>query len=103
MNREHSIGPEHTMDPRHPGLDGLRGLAILAVLLFHAYIVRPLSGLMWSRTVGQGAEGVGLFYIVSALTLAASWRQRSVRDPRPTLTLWARRVSGLRPCSMPLS
>lgn len=82
---------------RHPGLDALRGIAILGVLLFHAYIVNVIHGVIWSRTVGQGAEGVGLFFIVSALTLSASWHHRQGRDPKPSAAFWARRFFRIAP------
>lgn len=82
---------------RHPGLDALRGLAIIAVLIFHAYIVAPVPGMVWARSVGQGAVGVGLFYIVSALTLAASWAHRAHRDRHARRAFWARRVFRIAP------
>ena len=69
----------------------------MGVLLFHAYIVNVIPDVIWSRTVGQGAEGVGLFFIVSALTLSASWHNRQGRDPKPTAAFWARRFFRIAP------
>lgn len=77
--------------PRFMGLDALRGIAILLVLAFHAWIVRPVWQWDWVHTVGTGAHGVGLFFVVSALTLAASWEHRRHRDRRPRAAFWARR------------
>lgn len=94
---EPSFGGAAGGGARHPGLDALRGLAIVGVLLFHAYIVNVIPHLLWSRTVGQGAEGVGLFFIVSALTLSASWHNRKRRDPKPTAAFWARRFFRIAP------
>lgn len=89
--RTGSSGHSSAAPVRHAGLDALRGLAILAVLAFHAWVVQPLWGWAWTHTVGQGAHGVGLFFLVSALTLAASWRYRQGRDRRPVRAFWARR------------
>ncbi len=83
--------------PRYRRLDALRGVAILGVILFHAYIIRPFHGPWWMNFVGQGAEGVGLFYMVSALTLALSWQHRRSRDRSPRRAFWARRFFRIAP------
>lgn len=76
---------------RHEGLDGLRGLAILGVLIFHVWIVRAQWGWWWRHTVEHGAHGVGLFFAVSALTLALSWQARQAVDQQPRWAFWMRR------------
>ncbi|MBX5466720.1 MAG: acyltransferase [Firmicutes bacterium] len=76
---------------RNPGLDALRGLAILGVVAFHVWVVRAQWGWWWRHTVEHGAHGVGLFFAVSALTLALTWERRAARDPRPQWAFWARR------------
>lgn len=55
---------------RYPYLDALRGIAILLVIGYHTTIFtfHPPSNILF-RIAGEGARGVQLFYIVSALTL----------------------------------
>ncbi len=84
--------------PHYHQLDALRGIAILSVVIFHAYIIRPFfHGPWWMDFVGQGAEGVGLFYMVSALTLALSWKHRSEVDREPRKAFWLRRFMRIAP------
>ncbi len=84
--------------PRYGQLDALRGIAILSVVIFHAYIIRPFfHGPWWMRFVGQGSEGVGLFYMVSALTLALSWQHRRAVDHEPARAFWLRRLLRIAP------
>ena len=64
-------------DTRHLDyIDALRGYAILGVIAVHASIAVP--DLKWPlRLVAdQGARGVQLFFVVSALTLMLSWHER---------------------------
>lgn len=58
---------------RYPYLDALRGIAILLVIGYHTTIFtfHPPSNILF-RVAGEGARGVQLFYIVSALTLFMS-------------------------------
>jgi exopolysaccharide production protein ExoZ len=58
-------------------IDALRGFAILGVIAVHAGNAVP--DLEWAiRTLtDQGARGVQLFFVVSALTLMFSWRERN--------------------------
>ena len=57
-------------------IDALRGYAILGVIGVHASESAP--GLAWPLQLlaDQGARGVQLFFVVSALTLMLSWRER---------------------------
>ncbi len=58
-------------------IDALRGWAILAVVFFHtAVVVAPGSNLL-TMVKEQGARGVQLFYIASALTIFLSMRGRA--------------------------
>jgi exopolysaccharide production protein ExoZ len=67
-----------TGDTKHLDyIDALRGYAILGVIAVHASIAVP--DLEWPlRLIAeQGARGVQLFFVVSALTLMLSWQQRN--------------------------
>lgn len=73
-------------------IDALRGIAILLVIATHiAPIAHPNLPIL--RMVAQnGAYGVQLFYIVSALTLFLSTDQRSHNERNPTRNFFIRRV-----------
>jgi peptidoglycan/LPS O-acetylase OafA/YrhL len=75
--RERSGPDESTAPHRVAGLDGLRGLCALYVLLFHcwAYTFRgssPGSGPLWLAWLGFGRLAVVLFLILSGFSLAIS-------------------------------
>jgi peptidoglycan/LPS O-acetylase OafA/YrhL len=75
--------------PYAPGLDGLRGLAVLAVLVFHAAPATWLPG---------GFLGVSLFftlsgYLITSLVLTEVRRDRAV----DLASFWARRMRRLVP------
>jgi peptidoglycan/LPS O-acetylase OafA/YrhL len=63
-------------DNRFAYIDALRGYAILAVIAVHSAAGVP--DLEWPLRLitNQGARGVQLFFVVSALTLTLSWHQR---------------------------
>jgi peptidoglycan/LPS O-acetylase OafA/YrhL len=78
-------------------IDGLRGIAILMVIAVHTSIyvgndhagsfhIAPLEQL-----VTNGARGVQLFFVLSALTLFNSSAHRFARDTYPKLSFWLRR------------
>jgi peptidoglycan/LPS O-acetylase OafA/YrhL len=57
-------------------VDALRGYAIFAVLVVHTASAVPPTGGTFMRVLEQGARGVQLFFITSALTLLMSWHAR---------------------------
>src|SRR3954453_13464444 len=79
---------EHHRLGHVPGLDGLRGLAVIAVLLFH-------GGVAWAR---GGFLGVDVFFVLSgflitSLLLDERWKTGTVKLSR----FWARRARRLLP------
>src|SRR3954471_15007810 len=76
-----------------PGLDGLRGIAVIAVLLFH-------GGVTWAR---GGFLGVDMFFVLSgflitSLLLDERWKTGTVKLSR----FWARRARRLLPALLAL-
>ena len=74
--------------PYSPGLDGMRALAVMAVLLYHADL----------RWIPGGFLGVEVFFVVSGYLitalLLAEWRQRGSIDLKG---FWMRRARRLLP------
>jgi peptidoglycan/LPS O-acetylase OafA/YrhL len=82
--------------PRYDFIDALRGWAVVGVVIVHtAQWVSPGDALL--PITGQGARGVQLFYLVSALTLCLSMRSRWDRDARPVLSFFVRRFFRIAP------
>jgi peptidoglycan/LPS O-acetylase OafA/YrhL len=84
-------GAPHNRLPHFPGLDGLRGVAVIVVLLFH-------GGFSWA--VG-GYLGVSTFFtlsgfLITSLLLAERTVTRTVDVPR----FWLRRVRRLLPAAL---
>jgi exopolysaccharide production protein ExoZ len=66
------------LDTKHLDyIDALRGYAILGVIAVHAAIALPDLEWPLALVAEQGARGVQLFFVVSALTLMLSWQQRN--------------------------
>lgn len=85
-----SVGP---MTERHDYIDALRGYAILLVILVHSsQAVRTLPPAL-RLVVDQGARGVQLFFVASALTLMMSWHGRD----DGALRFYARRLFRIAP------
>lgn len=61
-------GPDR---PHLPGLDGVRGIAIILVLLFHQTLMKPLSRVdrIWGSLVSAGWTGVILFFVLSGFLI----------------------------------
>jgi peptidoglycan/LPS O-acetylase OafA/YrhL len=74
-------------------IDALRGYAILGVIAVHTS--QLFANLQWPlRLVAdQGARGVQLFFVVSALTLTFSWNRRA----DGALPFWVRRAFRIAP------
>ncbi|MGH0031967.1 MAG: acyltransferase family protein [Myxococcota bacterium] len=80
--------------PRVPALDGLRGVAILMVLFFHATVVEPegaLEGLVYGAFRNFGWAGVDLFFVLSGFLITGVLLDAK-RGPRPLRSFYARRV-----------
>lgn len=78
-------------------IDALRGMAILGVILVHSsQSVAPNNAtLLWF--MGEGARGVQLFYVASALTLCMSWVARSSHEAFPIWNFYIRRFFRIAP------
>lgn len=95
--------------PFNPALHGLRGLAALAVVLFHWGQVMP-AGSRWlaqwqwgpepwmnlSLPVASGWQGVTLFFVLSGYLLASQWMQPPTR-PGAVWQFWWRRARRIYP------
>ncbi|MEZ5465836.1 MAG: acyltransferase [Lysobacteraceae bacterium] len=87
-----------------PALTGLRGVAALWVLVFHAWQFAgapPCSpfGIPLSSLLGSGWMGVDLFFVLSGFLLGAPFAQAR-REGRPTPDLarfWRRRIGRVLP------
>jgi exopolysaccharide production protein ExoZ len=62
---------------RLPYVDALRGYAILMVIAVHASPLVPTMPWAARQLASQGARGVQLFFVASALTLMQSWHRRN--------------------------
>jgi peptidoglycan/LPS O-acetylase OafA/YrhL len=91
-----------------PALDGMRGIAVLWVILFHYAIVRgaadPWVAAMSSvapidALVRNGYLGVDLFFLISGFLLTLPWLARAARGAPPPATreFWTRRVRRIVP------
>jgi peptidoglycan/LPS O-acetylase OafA/YrhL len=76
-------------------LDALRGLAALAVVTVHT--VQNFSTGIFDSILGQGANGVSLFYIVSAFSLCLSLEQRKSGETRHLRNYLIRRFFRIAP------
>ena len=71
-----------------PGLDGVRGVAVIAVLLFH-------GGVSWAK---GGFLGVDAFFVLSGLLITSLLLDEAARTDRVNLgRFWARRARRLLP------
>ncbi|WP_339540584.1 acyltransferase family protein [Pseudomonas sp. RA_5y_Pfl1_P24] len=82
---------------KHDYIDAIRGLAIILVVMTHAsQYVKPLSDLL-QRIMVEGARGVQLFYVASAVTLCMSWAARKSHEQSPILNFYIRRFFRIAP------
>ncbi len=78
-------------------IDALRGFAILGVVLVHSsQWVNPTSSILLTFAT-EGAMGVQLFYVASALTLFLSMSQRRQQEDKPLLGFFIRRFFRIAP------
>src|SRR5579872_2655088 len=64
--------------PKHfDYIDALRGYAILMVIAVHTSQAFPDLPIELFKVFAQGARGVQLFFVTSALTLSMSWVARN--------------------------
>ena len=70
--------PETPSSPRHfDYINALRGYAILMVIAVHTATAFPDLPNWLAKILTQGARGVQLFFVTSALTLSMSWVARN--------------------------
>lgn len=74
-------------------IDALRGYAILAVMAAHVSQLTPTWHGIGRKLIDQGARGVELFFLASALTLMMSWYARQER----AIFFYIRRVFRIAP------
>jgi peptidoglycan/LPS O-acetylase OafA/YrhL len=88
MHRRESRRRPHVALPHYPGLDGLRALAVVAVLLYH-------GGVSWS---GGGFLGVEMFFVLSGFLITSLLTAEWGRTGRIALrAFWSRRARRLLP------
>ena len=91
--------PAASLFPGHvPALDGLRGLAILGVLIVHS---RPetaasVAGQIWIQAAEAGAYGVDLFFVLSGFLITGVLLE-SRHSPGYFKNFYARRILRLFP------
>ena len=82
--------------PYEPGLDGLRGVSIIGVLLFHACATSGLIG--WFR---GGNLGVSVFFTLSGFLITTLLTSERADGGRVHLArFWGRRIKRLVPASL---
>ncbi len=86
-------------DPKkYAYIDTLRGLAILGVMMVHCGQCGSNKYPQWVESIiTSGSYGVQLFFIVSALTLFMSMKERSVNEKYPVLNFFIRRFFRIAP------
>ena len=77
-----------SVSPRLPGLDTLRALAIVAVMLFHLWLLLPTSLFPAARF---GWMGVDLFFVLSGYLIGLQVLRPYTRGERPSLLEFYRR------------
>lgn len=78
-------------------IDAIRGVAIILVVLTHSsQYVKPFSDFL-IRIMAEGARGVQLFYVASAVTLCMSWAARKSNEINPIRNFYLRRFFRIAP------
>ncbi|MNJ30607.1 O-acetyltransferase OatA [compost metagenome] len=82
---------------KHDYIDAIRGIAIILVVLTHSsQYVKPVSDFL-IRIMAEGARGVQLFYVASAVTLCMSWAARKSNEINPIRNFYLRRFFRIAP------
>jgi len=84
----HAAVPEGQELTRLPSIDGLRGLAVLTVVVFHSFADRFAD---WWWVLSPGYVGVRLFFVLSG-ALITSLLLDLRGQPRALRTFWTRRA-----------
>lgn len=83
-------------EPKHFAyLDAVRGYAFLGVLCTH--VASLVGAFPWRWLPEQGAFGVQLFFLASAITLCQSMQARQKVDAHPVLFFYLRRLFRIAP------
>src|SRR5215208_6399295 len=83
--------PSDSRLPYQPGLDGLRAIAVIAVLLFHAGV----------SPVGGGFLGVSLFFTLSGFLITTLLlREHATQGAISLRSFWSRRIRRLAPAAL---
>ncbi len=72
IEREPDLSPAvaaHPGSPRWPGIDGLRGLAIIMLLLFHCWVAAGLELVPWGWPGNSLQAGIAIFFAVSSFLI----------------------------------
>lgn len=78
-------------------IDSLRAIAILGVIAVHtAQWAQPNSELL-RRATAEGARGVQLFFVASAMTIFMSMKSRSALESAPVRNYFIRRFLRIAP------
>jgi peptidoglycan/LPS O-acetylase OafA/YrhL len=97
-----TVGPEPTRPVHHPGLDGLRGIAVLLVLYCHApqLFGRNDGSDGWPWAASRGAWlGVDLFFVLSGFLITGLLLQDRSR-PGALGRFWLRRALRIFPLAL---
>src|SRR6476661_7764082 len=77
---------------RMPGLDGLRGLAALAVVVLHVWMYTDANSAgrpdLLDAVIGEMRVAVGLFFVLSGFLLARPWMAAGMLGGWPPETMW---------------
>ncbi len=91
--------PDVLASGRIPSLDGLRGVAILMVLLGHGFITMPPAANHWLFYAGNAQLGVNIFFALSGLLIYNLSARETQRTGRFDWKLfYVRRVLRIFPC-----